>query len=63
MEQAIKTLQDKKAELKRKLKITQDFIEVTSVKYLTMDILDLGLRLEIELDDINNAIKTLQKYK
>ena len=63
MEQAIKILQEKKAEIKRRLQITQNFIEVTSVKYLTMDILDLQLIFEREIKDLDIAIKTLQKYK
>ena len=63
MEQAIKILQEKKVEIKRRLQITQNFIEVTHVKYLTMDILDLQLILEKEINDLDFAIKTLQKYK
>ena len=63
MEQAIKILQEKKVEIKRRLQITQNFIKVTQVKYLTMDILDLQLILEKEINDLDFAIKTLQKYK
>ena len=61
MEQAIKFLQEKKAEIKRSLQITREFIEVTPIRYITVDIIDLELKLAREIKKLDIAIIDLQK--